>query len=265
MSAIEDLLEVMRELRDPDHGCPWDLRQTSATIAPHTLDETHEVLDAIERGDMDNLREELGDLLFNIVFHARLAEEQGRFDFDDVARGIADKMRRRHPHVFGELRDAALSEAELSRQWQALKDAEKSPAGAPAAGAPAALDTDSANSAMYRARQLQQDAAQLGFDWPSIEPVFDKLEEEIAELRHAFAAGEQDAIASELGDVLFVCINLARHARVNAEMALRETNRKFLRRFEYMHAQMHAAGIDMEQRELEQMELFWQESKAIVG
>ncbi len=260
MSAIEELLEVMRQLRDPDHGCPWDLRQTSATIAPHTLDETHEVLDAIERGDMDNLREELGDLLFNIVFHARLAEEQGLFDFDDVARGIADKMRHRHPHVFGELRDAALSEAELSQQWQALKDAEKPPV-----EAPAALATESANSAMYRARQLQQDAAHFGFDWPGIEPVFDKLEEEIAELRHAFAAGEKRAIASELGDVLFVCINLARHAGVNAEMALRETNRKFVRRFEYMHAQMAAAGIEMDQRELEQMETFWQESKAVVG
>ncbi len=260
MSAIEELLEVMRNLRDPDRGCPWDLRQTSATIAPHTLDETHEVLDAIERGDMDNLREELGDLLFNIVFHARLAEEQGLFDFDDVARGIADKMRRRHPHVFGDLRDAALSEAELSQQWQALKDAEKSPA-----EAPATLARESANSAMYRARQLQQDAAHFGFDWPGIEPVFDKLEEEIGELRHAFATGEKGAIASELGDVLFVCINLARHAGVNAEMALRETNRKFVRRFEYMHAQMAAAGIEMDRRELEQMEMFWQESKAVVG
>lgn len=265
MSAIEDLLEVMRELRDPDHGCPWDLRQTSATIAPHTLDETHEVLDAIERGDMDNLREELGDLLFNIVFHARLAEEQGHFDFDDVARGIADKMRRRHPHVFGELRDARFSEAELSQQWQALKAAEKSPPEAPTAEAPTTLAPDSANSAMYRARQLQQDAAHYGFDWPSIEPVFDKLEEEVDELRHAFAAGEKSAIASELGDVLFVCINLARHAGVNAEMALRETNRKFVRRFEYMHEQMAAAGIEMDQRELEQMEMFWQESKGIVG
>lgn len=260
MSAIEELLEVMRELRDPDHGCPWDLRQTSATIAPHTLDETHEVLDAIERGDMDHLCEELGDLLFNIVFHARLAEEQGHFDFDDVARGIADKMRRRHPHVFGELRDAGLADEELSRQWQALKAAEKTAAEARPPQAEAGL-----NSPIYRAQQLQHDAARFGFDWPGLEPVFDKLEEEIAELRHAFGSGDRDAIASELGDVLFVCINLARHARVNAEMALRETNAKFVRRFDYVRAQMAEAGIEMDQQELEQMELFWQEAKSIVG
>ncbi len=260
MSAIEELLEVMRELRDPDHGCPWDLRQTSATIAPHTLDETHEVLDAIECGDMDHLCEELGDLLFNIVFHARLAEEQGHFDFDDVARGIADKMRRRHPHVFGELRDAGLADEELSRQWQALKAAEKTAAEARAPQPEAGL-----NSPIYRAQQLQHDAARFGFDWPGLEPVFDKLEEELDELRQAFANGEREAIADEVGDLLFVVVNIARHARVDAEMALRATNRKFLRRFEYVCAQMDEAGIEMEQRELERMEAFWQQAKAVVG
>lgn len=260
MTAIENLLQVMRELRDPDHGCPWDLRQTSETIAPHTLEETHEVIDAIERGDTDNLREELGDLLFNIVFHARLAEEQGHFDFDDVARGIADKMRRRHPHVFGEDREREFSDSELSQQWQALKQQEKDarPKTAPA------TDSD-ANSAFYLARQLQQDAAELGFDWPGILPVFDKLEEEIAELRQAFGSGDKAAISDELGDVLFVCINIGRHAKVNAEMALRQTNRKFVRRFDYVRRQMLEAGIEMDQRQLEQMERFWQESKALVG
>lgn len=260
MSAIDELLQVMKDLRNPESGCPWDIRQTSASIAPYTLDETHEVLDAIERGDMDNLREELGDLLFNIVFHARIAEERGSFDFADVARGIADKMRRRHPHVFGELRDAKLSDSELSRQWQALKAEEK----AGDDSRPPAPD-DGINSAFYRAHRLQRDAARVGFDWPGIEPVFDKLEEEIAELRHAFGSGDRDAIAAELGDVLFVCINLARHARVNAEMALRQTNAKFVRRFDYVRAQMADAGIEMDRQELEQMELFWQEAKAIVG
>ncbi len=260
MSAIENLLQVMRDLRDPDHGCPWDLRQTSLSIAPHTLDETHEVIDAIERGDIDNLREELGDLLFNIVFHARIAEEQGHFDFDDVARGITDKMLRRHPHVFGEDRDRSFSDAELSQQWQLLKQEEKE---SRAEASPAA--DSGANSAVYRARQLQQDAAEVGFDWPSINPVFDKLEEEIAELKHAFGSGDQDAIAAELGDVLFVCINLARHAKVNAEMALRQTNQKFVRRFEYVRRQMIEAGIEMDQRQLDEMERFWQESKTRVG
>lgn len=260
MSAIENLLQVMRDLRDPDHGCPWDLRQTSLSIAPHTLDETHEVIDAIERGDIDNLREELGDLLFNIVFHARIAEEQGHFDFDDVAQGITDKMRRRHPHVFGEDRDREFSDAELAQQWQAMKQQEK----ADRPDTAAAVDSAS-NSAVYRARQLQKDAAEVGFDWPGINPVFDKLEEEIDELKHAFNSGDKDAIAAELGDVLFVCINLARHARVNAEMALRQTNQKFVRRFDYVRRQMIEAGIEMDQRQLEQMEQFWQESKSQVG
>jgi len=260
MTAIENLLQVMRDLRDPDNGCPWDIRQTSSSIAPHTLDETHELLDAIEREDTDNLREELGDLLFNIVFHARIAEEKGQFSFDDVAQGIADKMLRRHPHVFGESRDQQVSDAELSQQWQALKQAEKKNSASPD------LDSDMASrSAIYRARRIQKAAAEAGFDWPSIDPVFDKLEEEFAELKQAFGAGDQAAIADEIGDLMFVCVNIARHAKVNAETALRQTNQKFLRRFAYVQQQMVDAGIEMEQHQLEQMERFWQESKTIVG
>ena len=260
MRPIDKLLEVMQDLRHPEQGCPWDIRQTSASIAPHTLDETHEVLDAIERGDTENLKEELGDLLFNIVFHARIAEEQGQFDFDDVARGITDKMLRRHPHVFGDERDHEVSDAELSRQWQTLKQAEKQN------NEPGMPDTEEASgSTIFRARELQKQAARFGFDWPDVNPVFDKLEEELAELRQAFASGDKTAISDELGDVLFVCVNLARHAGVNAEMALRSTNRKFQRRFAYVRERMAEAGIDMEQRQLELMERFWQESKQQVG
>ncbi|MDH3386927.1 MAG: nucleoside triphosphate pyrophosphohydrolase [Gammaproteobacteria bacterium] len=260
MSAIENLLQVMKDLRDPENGCPWDIRQTSASIAPYTLDETHELLDAIERDDTENLREELGDLLFNIVFHARIAEEKGQFDFDDVAQGITDKMLRRHPHVFGDQSGEPVSDEDLSQQWQALKQQEKSQR------QPSPLGTDSASSsAMYRARQIQQEAAGFGFDWPDINPVFDKLEEELAELKHAFGSGDRDAISDELGDLLFVCVNLARHAGVNAEMSLRRTNRKFLRRFAHVQSQMAASGIDMDQRQLEKMEQFWQESKDLVG
>lgn len=249
----------MQKLRDPDGGCPWDLRQTSASIAPYTLDETHELLDAIERGDIDNLREELGDLLFNIVFHARIAEEQGHFSFDDVARGIADKMIRRHPHVFDDEAERDISDEELSRQWQAFKQQEKTDAAEiPGNGG------DSSLPAIYRARQLQKDAARLGFDWPSIDPVLDKLEEEIGELRQAVAAGDRDAMHDELGDLLFVCVNLARHVKVDAEFALRQTNRKFERRFAYVCAQMKAAGIPFEQQQLEQMESYWQEAKSVV-
>jgi len=261
MSAIEKLLQVMVDLRNPKGGCPWDIRQTSQSIAPHTLDETHELIDAIERDDTENIKEELGDLLFNIVFHARIAEEKGAFDFDDVAQGITDKMLRRHPHVFGEGRERQWSDAELAQQWQAMKAEEKQQRGGENPPGTATLDDSGVNSAIYRARQIQQHAAVFGFDWPDIGPVFDKLEEELAELKQAFATGDKDAISDELGDLMFVCVNLARHARVNAEMSLRQTNRKFQRRFAYVQQQMSAAGIEMNQRQLEQMERFWQESK----
>jgi ATP diphosphatase len=259
MTAINDLLQVMENLRDPETGCPWDKRQTSQSIAGCTLDETHELLDAIERSDSENLKEELGDLLFNIVFHARIAEEQGQFDFDDVAQGITEKMRRRHPHVFGDLRDQELSDEILSQQWQAIKQQEKSEREISGPGS----DSGS-NSAIYRARQIQKEAAVLGFDWPDINPVFDKMEEELAELRQAFSEGDKDAISEEIGDLMFVCVNLARHAKVNAEMSLRQTNRKFQRRFAYVQQQMGAAGIAMEQHQLDQMERFWQEAKSHV-
>ena len=259
MSAIEELLQIMRDLRDPETGCPWDIRQTSASIAPYTLDETHELLDAIERDDSDNLKEELGDLLFNIVFHARIVEEKGLFDFDDVAAGISEKMRRRHPHVFGDTRELEHSDESLSRQWQELKAREKS------GREPPPLGDSASNSAMYRARRIQQEAARFGFDWPDIRPVFDKLEEELAELKHAFDVGDDEAISDELGDLIFVCVNLARHAGINAEIALRGTNQKFLRRFAYVQQRMREAGIEMEQQELDRMEAFWQASKHQVG
>jgi ATP diphosphatase len=264
MTPIQNLLQVMEDLRNPDTGCPWDVRQTSQSIAGHTLDETHELIDAIEREDTDNLREELGDLLFNIVFHARIAEEKGQFDFNDVAQDITDKMLRRHPHVFGEGRDRNWSETELAQQWQAVKNEEKLQR-KPTPNNRSPDPATSANSPIYRAHQIQQQAAELGFDWPDIAPVFDKLEEELAELKQAFASGDKHAIEDELGDLMFVCVNLGRHARVNSEMSLRSTNRKFERRFAYVQQQMSAAGIDMDQKQLQQMEGFWQQAKQHVG
>ena len=260
MSSIDDLIDVMKALRDPNHGCPWDIKQTSASIASYTLEETHEALDAIERDDMDNLKEELGDLLFHIIFHARIAEENHLFDFNDVAEGIVNKMKRRHPHVFEADRSNQISDEALSLQWQSLKNEEKS-------GSPdSAFGASSASlSAINRAKVLQGEAAEFGFDWPHIANVVDKLEEEIDELKLAIESGNSDAISDELGDLLFVCMNIARHAKVDAEMALRRTNRKFINRFNYVSEQMKSAGIEMDSQQLDRMEYFWQQSKPIVG
>lgn len=260
MSSIDDLINVMKALRDPNHGCPWDIKQTSASIASYTLEETHEALDAIERDDMDNLKEELGDLLFHIIFHARIAEENHLFDFNDVAEGIVNKMKRRHPHVFEADRSNQISDEALSLQWQSLKNEEKS-------GSPdSAFGASSASlSAINRAKVLQGEAAEFGFDWPHIANVVDKLEEEMDELKLAIESGNSDAISDELGDLLFVCMNIARHAKVDAEMALRRTNRKFINRFNYVSEQMKSAGIEMDSQQLDRMEYFWQQSKSIVG
>jgi MazG family protein len=260
MNNISDLIDVMKALRDPQTGCPWDIKQTSASIAAYTLEETHEALDAIERNDMENLKEELGDLLFHIVFHARIAEERGHFNFDDIVYGIVSKMKRRHPHVFDAERDNQISDEDLHEQWRDLKQQEKSNRPAKIFGA----DSTSL-SAIRRADVLQGEAAVLGFDWPQIGPVVEKLEEETEELKAAIEADDQDAMRDELGDLLFVCVNIARHTKVNAEMALRNTNKKFINRFEYVVAQMKSAGIEMNQQQLQEMETFWQESKSIVG
>jgi ATP diphosphatase len=260
MNSIDDLIEVMKTLRDPQNGCPWDIKQTSASIAPYTLEETHETLDAIERNDMENLKEELGDLLFHIVFHARIAEEQNFFNFEDITHGIVSKMKRRHPHVFEADRSSQMNEEELREQWHSLKQQEKS------VRPEAEFGSDSASlSALDRANVLQVAAAESGFDWPHIDSVLDKLEEEVQELKAAVKSNQRDQISDELGDVMFVCMNIARHAKVNAEMALRSTNRKFINRFEYVLEQMKSAGIDMNQQQLERMEYFWQQSKSIVG
>ncbi len=260
MNSIDNLIEVMRALRDPQSGCPWDIRQTSASIAPYTLEETHELLDAIERNDTENLKEELGDLLFNIVFHARIAEEQGLFKFDDIVYGIVSKMKYRHPHVFEADCSSRISDEDLGKQWQRLKKQEKT------IRPPAEFGADSANlSAINRATALQAEAAELGFDWPHIRDVFDKLEEEAGELKAAVAANHAEQISDELGDLLFVAMNIARHTKIDAEMSLRSTNRKFINRFQYVLEQMKSADIEMTRQQLEHMEEFWQESKSIVG
>jgi ATP diphosphatase len=228
---LERLLAIMDRLRDPQTGCPWDLEQSFATIVPHTIEEAYEVAEAIEHGDLDDLKGELGDLLFQIVFYARLAKEKGLWDFDQVAQAIADKMIERHPNVFAS--DKVDTAGAQTLAWEARKAKER----AEKQGATSALDGVAVTlPALTRAMKLQKRAARIGFDWPAPLPVIDKIEEEAKELRDALARGAQDDVADELGDLLFTVVNLARKLDVDPEMALRAASRKFERRFRAVEA-----------------------------
>ena len=257
---IDRLIDIMARLRAPEGGCPWDLEQTFATIAPYTIEEAYEVADAIARGDLPDLKDELGDLLFQVTFHARMAEEQGAFTFDDVAGAIADKMIRRHPHVFGgaNQRDAASQTV----AWEATKAAERAEKGK--AMPSSALDGVAlALPALMRADKLQKRAARVGFDWPEARQVLDKIEEEIGELRAELDDGAKpDAVKDEVGDLLFALANLARHLGVDPEAALRGGNAKFERRFRSIETALAAVGRRPEQASLEEMEALWVEAKA---
>jgi len=254
------LLAVMAWLRDRQHGCPWDVEQTFRTIAPYTIEEAYEVADAIERDDMAALKEELGDLLLQVVYHAQMASEVKAFGFADVAATIADKMVDRHPHVFGDLKIADAEAQTIS--WEARKAAERTKkATAEPAGA---LDgVARALPALLRAEKIQKRASRVGFDWKTIGPVIDKIEEELGELRAELTAGKADRLrtADELGDVLFAVANLARHCKVDPEAALRSTNDKFERRFRYVEQRLAAQGRKPAQTTLEEMEALWQEAK----
>ncbi len=260
---IARLLEVMAALRDPERGCPWDRAQTFETVAPYTLEEAYEVVDAIERGDLDEgLREELGDLLFQVAFHARMAEEQGRFAFGDVVAAIVDKLVRRHPHVFGgaEVRDA---EAQ-SLAWEAHKAAEREARARAEGRAPSVLDGVSpALPALTRAVKLQRRAARVGFDWASPEPVLAKVKEEVAELEHEMCSGAaRERLEHEIGDLIMACANLARHLGVDPETAVRKANARFERRFRAVEAALAARGRRPEEATLEEMDALWNEAKA---
>ena len=251
-NAIDRLLAVMARLRDPNTGCPWDLEQDFSTIAPYTIEEAYEVADAIERGALDELRDELGDLLFQVVFHARMAEEQGLFDFNAVAAASADKMERRHPHVFGEV---SIDDAEQqTRAWEEHKAEERR-----RKGQDSLLDGIGRGlPELTRAFKLQKRAARIGFDWPDAGPVLDKLREELAELEAEIQSGDRDAAEDELGDLLFVCTNLARKLELDPGHALRRSNGKFERRFRRMEA---LAGERLAAMELDQLEALWQQVK----
>ena len=259
MSTFQQLIQLMAALRHPKKGCPWDIKQTNQSISAYTLEETYELLHAIESKDINNLKEELGDLLFHIVFHARIAEEQGHFNIQDVINAIIEKMTQRHPHVFEQDRDNRLSDEDLQQQWEEHKQRDKNHNNR-------VLDEIGHKlPALMRAQILQEAAAGYHFDWPDALPVLDKIEEEIEEIRAAIKTNEADHIKSEIGDLLFACINLARHFELDAESALRQTNEKFIRRFDFVYAQMHAAGIEFGPERLEQMEKFWQQSKKVTG
>jgi MazG family protein len=258
MTELEQLLTLMTRLRDPEKGCPWDRGQTYATIVPHTIEEAYEVADAIAREDWAELRAELGDLLFQVVFYAEIAREEGRFDFADVAGGIVEKMTRRHPHVFGDASYA--NAAEQTAAWERIKSEEKTGESQPAAGIldgiPLALP------ALTRAVKLQKKAARVGFDWGAVEPVLAKIEEEIAEIRHEIASdAPPERLADELGDVLFAVANLARHLKLDPEAALRGTNTKFERRFQQIEAWLAEDGRTPAEATLAEMDALWEQAK----
>jgi len=253
------LLDVMARLRDPRSGCPWDLEQTFATIAPYTVEEAYEVADAIANGTMADLADELGDLLFQVVFHAQIAKEAGAFDFKDVADAITAKMIRRHPHIFGgEAR--ARTAAEQLEAWEEIKALERAGRAAPE---PSVLDGIPVGlPALTRALKLSRRAARVGFVWPSMIEILAKLREEIAELEAEVAAGDKEKARRELGDVLFVCANIARELDVDPETCLRETNDKFVRRFGYVEQTLRAAGSSPQHSNLAEMDRLWDEAKA---
>ncbi len=264
-SAIDRLLEVMKALRNPDGGCPWDIEQTFDTIAPYTIEEAYEVADAIARGDMTDLKEELGDLLLQVVYHSEIASEgstnSGAFTFEDVATGIADKMIRRHPHVFG---DATIeSVAAQSKAWEEVKAEERRLKGK-AERESLLDDLPLALPALTRAEKLQKRASRGGFDWPETEQVIDKIDEELAELKAELAMGAvPDRVEDELGDLLFTVANLARHLKVDPEEALRRTNRKFELRFRAIEQAVRKDGRAMSETPLDELEALWQAAKGI--
>lgn len=269
MYQLNDLLHLMARLRDPQYGCPWDLKQSYASIVPHTIEEAYEVADAIERGDFEHLPGELGDLLFQVVYYSQLAREEGRFEFSQVVDGITRKLLRRHPHVFadGDLYgapDAAkLNEAAVKQRWEEIKAEER----AEKAAAPEQLslldDVPQALPALSRAIKLQKRAAQVGFDWPEALPVVDKVREELDEVLEAMSENDPEAIAEEIGDLLFVVGNLARHLKVDPESALRAANGKFERRFRFIEQALREAGRAMQDCALEELDALWGQAKKL--
>jgi ATP diphosphatase len=267
MYRLDDLLHLMARLRDPRHGCPWDLKQSYATIVPFTIEEAYEVADAIERGDFEHLPGELGDLLFQVVYYSQLASEEGRFGMAEVIDGITRKLVRRHPHVFpdgdlhGAVDAAKLEEAAVKQRWEEIKAQERAEKAAEPQQLSLLDDVPSGMPALSRAVKLQKRAAQIGFDWPEALPVVDKVREELDEVLEAMAGNDAQGMEEEIGDLLFVVTNLARHLHVDPEAALRAANRKFERRFRFIEQALREAGRPIENCTLEQLDALWGEAK----
>ncbi|MBM0105536.1 nucleoside triphosphate pyrophosphohydrolase [Steroidobacter sp. S1-65] len=277
MASIQRLLDIMARLRDPQRGCPWDLQQSFKTIAPYTVEEAYEVADAIERDDLASLRDELGDLLFQVVFHSQMAKEQGAFDFDDVVNAICDKMERRHPHVFG---DASIDSADAQTiAWEEQKRRERAHKSAGVEHASVLDDVPLALPALTRANKLGKRAAQVGFEWSDVHGAIDKLDEEIAEFkaevrqhlclqadaeeaRAKHESRQHERLAAELGDVLFCVVNVCRYLKIDPELALKRTNASFERRFRYVERGLAARGKTPQQATLEEMDQLWDEGKS---
>ena len=273
LTAIDRLVAIMTMLRDKQHGCPWDLEQTIKSLLPYTLEEVYEVADAIENNDLVELEDELGDLLFQVIFYAQIANEQGAFDFQDIANAITDKLVRRHPHVFpnGDVKQFGIAQDISAQQvvvnWEAIKEIEREEK-RKKGGKQAAQEVESilddvprALPAMERARKLQKRAAQVGLDWAEIAPVLEKLKEEVAEFEEALACGDLERMSDELGDVLFATINLARHSKIEPEVALRSTNRRFETRFKRIEAALSKQDKGFKDVNLEELDALWDQAK----
>ena len=254
-NGVAELTEVMRRLRDPEGGCPWDLKQSFESLLPYTIEETYEVVDAIQSGDMAAIKDELGDLLFQVVFYAQLAKEQGDFVFDDIAAHTANKLISRHPHVFGSDAERNLSDAEIKAQWEQIKQQERTEKNARGS---VFDDIPSQLPSILKAAKLQKRAASVGFDWPEAEPVYDKIEEEIQEVKEAT---DQAHIEEEIGDLLFAVVNLARHKQVNPEAALQRANEKFKSRFQNIEQRLRERDKHPTDCNLDELEALWQQAK----
>ena len=259
LANTSKLLQIMAQLRHPEEGCPWDREQDFHSLIPYTIEEAYEVADAIERNDLEDLRYELGDLLLQVVFHSRLAEEQGLFDFEQVAEGICEKLVRRHPHVFAD--DRFKNDQQRRQAWEDAKAKERQ-------SKSRSEQPDSALSgiainlpALVQCEKIQNRAASHGFDWPEVLPVFAKVHEELEEVREAWQEADQAHIQEEIGDLLLVAVNLARHLKVNPEIALKESNKKFSRRFQYIEEKVRDSGREMRDCKLAELDALWDEAK----
>ncbi|MGR9088501.1 MAG: nucleoside triphosphate pyrophosphohydrolase [Gammaproteobacteria bacterium] len=259
LKNTEQLLEIMSRLRHPEQGCAWDLKQDFRSLVPYVIEEAYEVVDAIEREDFDDLRSELGDLLLQVVFHSQIAEEKGIFNFEEVSAGICDKLVRRHPHVFA---DAVYhSDEERHQAWEQAKAEERRMKDGTEASASVLSGVAASLPALLECEKIQDRAALHGFDWPEPAPVFDKVSEELEEVREAWESGDQAHIREEIGDLLLVVVNLARHLKINPELALKESTRKFSRRFQYIEQQVEATGRSLTDCELAELDAYWHEAK----